>query len=71
MTQNNNPMKEEITRRAYALYLMRGCEHGRDMQDWVQATKELTDESAGKSNETKVAQELVSTCADLRSAWPE
>jgi Protein of unknown function (DUF2934) len=71
MTQNNNPMKEEITRRAYALYLMRGCEHGRDMQDWVQATKELTDESAGKSNETTAAQELVSTRADLRSAWPE
>ena len=71
MTQNNNSMKDEITRQAYALYLMRGGEHGRDMEDWVQATKELTDQSAGKSNETRAAQEAVATRADLRSAWPE
>ena len=71
MTQNNSSIKDEITRRAYALYLMRGCEHGRDMEDWVQATKELTDEPAGKSNGTKAAQEAVSTRADMRSAWPE
>ena len=71
MTQNNNSKKDEITRRAYALYLMRGCEHGRDMEDWFQATKELTDEPAGKSNETEGAQEAVATRADLRSAWPE
>jgi hypothetical protein len=50
---------------------MRGGEHGRDMEDWVQATKELTDQSAGKSNETRAAQEAVATRADLRSAWPE
>jgi hypothetical protein len=36
-------------------YIMRGCEHGGDMEDWVQATKELTDEPAGKSNETNAA----------------
>jgi hypothetical protein len=69
--QDNNPMKDEITRRAYALYLMRGCEHGRDMEDWVQAAKELTTEPAGKSTETKAAQEAVATRADLQSAWPE
>ena len=71
MTQNNNSMKDKITRRAYELYLMRGCEHGRDMEDWVQATNELTGKPAGKSNETRVAQEAVATRADLRSAWPE
>jgi Protein of unknown function (DUF2934) len=71
MTQNSNSMKDEIARRAYALYLMRGCEHGRDKDDWAQATKELTDEPFGESKETKVAQEAVSTRADMRSAWPE
>ena len=71
MTQNDNSMKNEITRRAYAIYLMRGCELGRDMEDWFQAKKELTDEPPGKSNETAAAQEAVATRADLRSAWPE
>jgi hypothetical protein len=43
--EQNEPAKSEITRRAYALYLMRGCEQGRDVEDWVKAEKELTDES--------------------------
>lgn len=45
MTQNNDSIKDEITRRAYGLYLMRGCEHGRDVEDWVRAERELSDES--------------------------
>ena len=32
---------EEITRRAYQLYEARGGEHGRDLQDWLQAEREL------------------------------
>jgi hypothetical protein len=39
--------KDEINHRAYALYLMRGCEQGKDVEDWFRAEKELTDESAG------------------------
>jgi hypothetical protein len=44
MIQNRTPVQDEITHRAYALYLMRGCEHGRDVEDWVKATREVTDE---------------------------
>ena len=45
MIEPGEPAKNEITRRAYALYLMRGCEQGRDVEDWVRAEKELSDES--------------------------
>jgi hypothetical protein len=33
----------EIARRAYDLYLARGCEHGHDLDDWLQAERELQD----------------------------
>ena len=31
----------DIARRAYELYLARDCEHGYDVEDWVQAEREL------------------------------
>ena len=33
----------DIARRAYALYLARGCEDGHDVDDWTQAERELRD----------------------------
>ncbi len=35
---------DEIARRAYELYLQRGGEHGKDVEDWVRAEKEMRDE---------------------------
>jgi hypothetical protein len=43
MNQRKEPSTEEITHLAYALYLQRGSEHGKDVEDWVAAEKELTD----------------------------
>jgi hypothetical protein len=31
----------DIARRAYELYEGRGCEHGRDVGDWLRAEREL------------------------------
>jgi hypothetical protein len=31
----------DVARRAYALYLARGCAHGRDVDDWLQAEHDL------------------------------
>ena len=31
------PQPEEISRLAYALYLKRGGDHGKDQEDWLQA----------------------------------
>ena len=38
--------EDKIRRRAYELYVERGGELGRDIEDWLQAEREL---SAGKS----------------------
>lgn len=35
------PTDGEISRRAYDLYLARGCEPGRDVDDWLEAEREL------------------------------
>jgi len=35
-------MPEEIAQRAYAAYLARGGGHGRDLEDSLQAERELT-----------------------------
>lgn len=35
------PPHEEIARRAYQLYEERGGKHGRDLDDWFQAEREL------------------------------
>ena len=31
----------DIAHRAYDLYLTRGCEHGHDVEDWLQAERDL------------------------------
>jgi len=31
----------DIARRAYDLYLARGCKHGHDVEDWLQAERAL------------------------------
>jgi len=35
------PKLEEIQKRAYEIFLLRGCQQGHDLQDWLQAEKEL------------------------------
>jgi hypothetical protein len=33
--------ERDIARRAYDLYLARGCEQGHDVEDWLQAERDL------------------------------
>jgi hypothetical protein len=33
--------RDDIARRAHDLYLARGCKHGRDVEDWLQAERDL------------------------------
>ena len=39
---NGAPTREAIQRRAYEIYLSRGAEPGADVEDWLQAERELT-----------------------------
>jgi len=47
------PTRDAITHLAYALYLVRGGEHGRDVEDWVKAEKELSDKPIGQPETTR------------------
>ena len=35
------PTHDEIAARAYQLFLERGCQHGHDVDDWLQAEYEM------------------------------
>jgi len=56
MIARREPAGEEIARRAYDLYLQRGGEHGKDVEDWVRAEKELSDEPVTGPAKTRAAQ---------------
>jgi len=40
------PTNDEIAERAYFIYEARGADHGRDIDDWLQAEAELLNERA-------------------------
>jgi hypothetical protein len=44
MIDCREPSGEEIARQAHELYVQRGDEHGKDVEDWVRAEEELRDE---------------------------
>ena len=56
MFGRREPSGEEIARRAHELYLQRGSEHGKDIEDWVRAGKELSDEPVAGPAKTRAAQ---------------
>ncbi len=39
--KDRRPTEEQIAERAYELFLMRGAYHGADLEDWLQAEREL------------------------------
>jgi hypothetical protein len=42
-TVSGVPTSEEIELRAYQIYIERGGAHGHDVEDWVQAKRELVE----------------------------
>ena len=56
MFGRSEPSTEAIARRAHELYLQRGGVHGKDVEDWVRAEKELSDESVTGPVKTRAAQ---------------
>lgn len=43
-SSRNSPLMEDIARRAYEIYMNRGGTHGRDMDDWLQAERQVLEE---------------------------
>ena len=38
---------DRVAQRAYEIYCERGCEHGHDIEDWLQAKRELRQRTDG------------------------
>jgi hypothetical protein len=56
MFARREPSEEEISRRAFELYLQRSGEPGTDVEDWTRAERELSDEPVGGLPKTKAVQ---------------
>lgn len=39
------PTHEQITQRAYEIYLQRGCPEGKDLENWLEAERQLSAET--------------------------
>lgn len=55
MVQRQEVLRDGIARRAYEIYVQRGGEHGKDVEDWVRAEKELGDEPVVGAAKTRPA----------------
>jgi hypothetical protein len=49
------PTREEIEVRAYEIFVERGGTHGLDMEDWLQAERELVDSYVKPVEKAKAA----------------
>jgi hypothetical protein len=54
-TAGAHPTQEEIELRAYQIYIERGGAHGNDVDDWLQAERELSEKYANSSRLAKAA----------------
>lgn len=67
-TQCNTTMAYLIERRAFELYVASGCKEGRDLENWLQAERELTAAAAPTlPTAGPVAADLVCTVGSLQS----
>ena len=61
MFGRREPSGEEIARRAHELYLQRGGNDGKDVEDWVRAEEELSEEPVSGPAITRAAHAVRST----------
>ena len=56
MIERKELSKEDVAHRAYELYVERGSEPGKDVEDWVRAEEELSSEVVAGPLRAKAAQ---------------
>ena len=49
-TFDTPPTPDEIAEEAYAIYQARGADHGRDMDDWLEAERRVRERRAEQTN---------------------
>ncbi len=50
---NHDKLRKDIAERAYYYFLARGGEHGRDVDDWLRAERELLDNNKPRKTARK------------------
>ena len=56
MAGRKEPSKDEVACRAHELYLRRGGEDGKDVEDWLKAEKELRVKPVGTGTRARDAE---------------
>jgi len=49
------PTKEQISQRAYEIYLAGGCKDGHVLSDWREAERELSESNEPQTKKTRAA----------------
>ena len=63
-TPNSTELTDRISRRAYELFEARGCEHGHDREDWLQAEAEIfAERQTGMGGEPETVDRQAATAA--------
>jgi hypothetical protein len=57
VSANHRPSHEEIRLRAHEIYLQRGALPGKELDDWLQAERELERAAPPKANEVSIKSE--------------
>ena len=52
-TGGSEPTPEQVAERAYQRFVERGSEYGRDVEDWLEAERELRESEGHKADEPK------------------
>ena len=58
INESRRPSAEDIARRAYAIYERRGRTDGSDLDDWLEAERELTNSATALSVQSDSRKEL-------------
>jgi HSP20 family molecular chaperone IbpA len=65
--QSAGAIHDEIQRRAYYLYLQNGCREGHDMEDWLEAERDVLCAAPGEVTETQQDIEIQAALPDVDS----
>lgn len=65
------PTREQIAQRAYELYEQRGCEPGREIEDWLAAERELRNQNLASMRPSPAPAEKSSTLIGSRQRQPK
>ncbi len=67
LTTETHPTREEIELRAYQIYFERGGAHGHDVDDWLEAERELYEKYANTGRMAKAATVGTTGCPEMQN----